>query len=167
MTTFPDHPFWDFSLALYAAPAVAEACLRLQDRRGLDVNLLLFACWTAATGGARLSADEWRRLIDGTEAWRSQVVEPLRAMRRYLKDAATTPQIAALHERVKALELDAEHAAQLNIAALAGHMGAAAPVDALSALQEYVGVLGVALSDADRKDLALIAARAAANAPKM
>jgi uncharacterized protein (TIGR02444 family) len=167
LTTFPDHPFWDFSLALYAAPAVAEACLRLQDRRGLDVNLLLFACWTAATGGARLSADEWRRLIDGTEAWRSQVVEPLRAMRRYLKDAATTPQIAALHERVKALELDAEHAAQLNIAALAGHMGAAAPVDALSALQEYVGVLGVALSDADRKDLALIAARAAANAPKM
>ena len=27
-----DHPFWDFSLQLYAQPGVAEASLALQDR---------------------------------------------------------------------------------------------------------------------------------------
>ena len=47
---FPAHPFWDFSLALYRKPGVAAACLRLQDGPGLDVNLLLYACWTAANG---------------------------------------------------------------------------------------------------------------------
>ena len=124
---FPDHPFWDFSLALYAKPGVAESCLRLQDGLGLDVNLLLYACWTAARGGERPSPDGWRRLVDETAVWRSQVVEPLRSVRRFLKDAEATPWSTGLRERVKALELDAEHAEQLMVAARAGPGGAAPP----------------------------------------
>ena len=33
--------FWRFSLALYARPDVAEALIGLQDRAGLDVDLIL------------------------------------------------------------------------------------------------------------------------------
>jgi uncharacterized protein (TIGR02444 family) len=34
--------FWDFSLKVYAAAGVADECILLQDRFGIDVNLLLF-----------------------------------------------------------------------------------------------------------------------------
>lgn len=163
---FPDHPFWDFSLALYAKPGVAESCLRLQDGLGLDVNLLLYACWTAARGGARPSPDGWRLLVDETAAWRSQVVEPLRRVRRFLKDADETPWSAGLRERVKALELDAEHAGQLAIAALAGPGGAAAP-GALATMLDYIAALDVAPSDADRSDLSAIASQVVENMAKM
>lgn len=155
---FPEHPFWDFSLALYARPGVAEACLRLQDGRGLDVNLLLYGCWSAATGKRRPCRDGWRRLVDETATWRTRVVEPLRGVRRYLKDATATPWSAGLRDGVMALELDAEHAEQLTIAAIAG-AGDAPPADTLAAMLEYVAVLGVELSDADRADLAAIASQ--------
>ena len=32
--------------ALYAQPGVADACLKLQDEFGLDVNLVLFCIWS-------------------------------------------------------------------------------------------------------------------------
>jgi uncharacterized protein (TIGR02444 family) len=180
---FPDHPFWDFSLALYAKPGVAESCLRLQDGLGLDVNLLLYACWTAAKGAGRLSPDGWRRLVDETAPWRAQVVEPLRRVRRFLKGAEESPWSAGLRERVKALELDAEHAQQLAIAALAGPGGAAAadaqePIcaidrednqsrSALAAMLDYVGAVDIALSDANRSDLWVIASQVIGDTDKL
>ena len=50
MSDFLPHPFWNFSLELYAGDGVAEACLDLQERRGCDVNILLFCCWLGASG---------------------------------------------------------------------------------------------------------------------
>jgi uncharacterized protein (TIGR02444 family) len=154
---FPEHPFWNYSMALYGKPGVAEACLRLQDGCGLDVNLLLYACWLAASGYEPPSQEDWRRLIDGTAAWRTQAVEPLRGVRRFLKEAKGIPQSAVLRERVKALELAAEHAQQLAIAALADPMRGGGPPDALAAMLNYANMQGAALSDADRRDLAVIA----------
>ncbi|HEY9550471.1 MAG TPA: TIGR02444 family protein, partial [Kiloniellaceae bacterium] len=43
-------PFWQFSGAVYARRGVAEACLALQQRHGLDVNLLLFCAWAGSNG---------------------------------------------------------------------------------------------------------------------
>jgi uncharacterized protein (TIGR02444 family) len=34
------NPFWEFSLAFYAEPGVAPACLAMQDLEGVDVNLV-------------------------------------------------------------------------------------------------------------------------------
>ena len=51
---FPDHLFWDFSLEVYAKEGVADACLRLQDDLGIDVNMLLFCCWAGHSGGGEL-----------------------------------------------------------------------------------------------------------------
>ena len=42
--------FWDFSLAFYAMPGVADACLQLQDGCGADVNVLLFLLYRARDG---------------------------------------------------------------------------------------------------------------------
>lgn len=38
---FPDHPFWDFSLEVYPREGVGAACLALQARHEIDVNVLL------------------------------------------------------------------------------------------------------------------------------
>ena len=53
----PGSPFWRFSLAFYRLPAVADACIALQEQAGVDVNLLLFLLWQA-TRGRELSQTE-------------------------------------------------------------------------------------------------------------
>ncbi len=77
--------FWQFSLAVYGREGAGRACLSLQDRLGADVNLLLFCCWLGAARGRILSPDELRMLIKAVAPWRSNVVTPLRGVRRYLK----------------------------------------------------------------------------------
>jgi uncharacterized protein (TIGR02444 family) len=104
-----DNPFWDFSLALYRRGGVAEACLALQDRHGLDVNLLLYCLW-AGSRGHRLDAGEIDALSAAAGPWHEAVVEPLRAARRWLKDQKSAPPgpAEALRQAIKARELEAE-----------------------------------------------------------
>lgn len=106
------NPFWDFSLAVYARPDVAPCCLALQDRHGVDVNILLWAAWCGLQGLA-LSADAIMaaRVEPGLAAWREEVVRPLRRMRRELlpPQGAVADQLAAQLGRA---ELEAERLEQ-------------------------------------------------------
>ncbi|CDZ60149.1 TIGR02444 family protein [Neorhizobium galegae] len=101
---------WDFALRLYGAPGVGEACLLLQDESGVDVPVLLFSAWLAKNSVA-LSPTEIAR-IDGLVAnWRNEVIEPLRAVRRRLKNGphpAPTEETQTLRNGVKAVELGSE-----------------------------------------------------------
>lgn len=110
-----DNPLWDFSLALYGADGVETACLALQDEAGLDVNLILLACFLGARG-VRIESAALAGLAGPAEAWRTEVIAPLRALRRRLKDAsvgAVDPARAApTRQAVKAAELEAERAQQ-------------------------------------------------------
>jgi uncharacterized protein (TIGR02444 family) len=115
-----DNPFWRFSLAVYAAPGVADECLALQDARGTDVNVLLFCAWL---GSRRIVLTEANlAAIEATvRPWRDQVVGPLRGVRRDIKarpDAAE-PDIAVLRKDVAALELRAEQIEQAMLYGLA------------------------------------------------
>ncbi|MDX1711638.1 MAG: TIGR02444 family protein [Rhodovibrionaceae bacterium] len=107
------NPFWSFSLEIYARPGVAPACIALQDRLGLDVNLLLYLCWRASLGLA-VEAEELADLMVRAALWQSRVVQPLRAVRRALKgqDMVDAEAGEDLRERVKALELEAERLEQ-------------------------------------------------------
>lgn len=113
MTTESDSPFWGFSLALYGGPGVADACLSLQDRHGLDVNLLLFCCWAGAQGRA-LDASDVARLLASVEDWQRSVVRPLRQVRRRLKGlaAAESGRLGDLRRAIKDCELAAERIEQ-------------------------------------------------------
>ncbi len=160
--------FWRFSLALYAQPAVPPACLRLQDGHGLDVNLLLF-CLYAGSRGRRLDAGELAALDARVAAWRAQVVQPLRAMRRWLKTADLDPALAPaeLRPRVQALELAAEHRQQLALAAAVAvdPGGAADPAASLANLQAYAAVAGAALDAAAHQALGVLWEAAHPSAP--
>jgi len=101
--------FWAYSVRVYSDKAVAAACVDLQDRYDLDVNLLLFALFAASHGKA-LSRPAMAKLDAAVEAWRHNVVRPLRAVRRWLKaqSHAVDDEAAKLRSRVLERELESE-----------------------------------------------------------
>ena len=109
-----DNPFWQFSLRVYGAPGVSEECLELQDKLGIDVNVMLYAVWLGAVRGIALRADDLARIEDGVASWSADVVRPLRKVRRAMKampDIAD-PQLQALRKRVADTELFSEQIEQ-------------------------------------------------------
>ncbi|HET6519133.1 MAG TPA: TIGR02444 family protein, partial [Geminicoccaceae bacterium] len=87
---WPRCPFWTWSVEVYGRDGVAAACLELQDRHGLDVNLLLLACWLAAAHGRALDGATLARARAASGRWQAEVVRPLRAARRALKAQLAT-----------------------------------------------------------------------------
>lgn len=120
-TASSENPFWRFSLGLYRAPGVADACIALQDEAGADVNVLLFLLWNA-TSKRQMSAASVRDLDARIGPWRKAAVIPLREIRRALKappaivDAGAAE---AFRTRVKAAELEAERLQQQTLYDLA------------------------------------------------
>lgn len=107
--------FWDWAIAVYERPGVAEACLRLQDAHGQCVPLLLWAAWSGETDQA-LAAEA----ASQARSWLA-IIEPLRAVRRRLKSPVSRDDDGArlpLRERVKATELAAEQALMAGLEAL-------------------------------------------------
>jgi len=105
--------FWDFSLRTYGTKNVAEACLSLQNERGLDVNMLLYCCWVGVTRGQQ-ERDLFLHVFEFSENWAKQVVRPLRNVRTWMKlEGCEDTRIATdtcmnFREKVKAVEINAE-----------------------------------------------------------
>lgn len=133
-TPAPPGALWDFSLALYARDGVADACLRLQDRHGLDVCLILFCVWHGLRLGAVPDA-VMARAAAFSERWGREVVRPLRGVRRRMKrmDPAGAP-LDRLREEVKAVELAAERIQLERLERLAGAGAAPSAARALENL---------------------------------
>ena len=75
---------WDFALAYYAEPQVAEACVQLQDQYAVNVCLLISLRWLDAREQA-LSEVDAEKLSAYIQTWAQEIVEPLRDVRRRLK----------------------------------------------------------------------------------
>jgi uncharacterized protein (TIGR02444 family) len=75
---------WDFSLRQYARAGVADACLRLQDEQGVNVNLLLWCLWLGQRG-LTLDAARLRNAQKRIHGWDEHYVVPLRQLRRRMK----------------------------------------------------------------------------------
>jgi uncharacterized protein (TIGR02444 family) len=110
---------WRFSLAFYARPNVSEALIRLQDRAGCDVNLMLFMLWLGMSGRRRLTDNDIVAAERITAPIRRELVEPLRSLRRNLRSNRDA-EIQRLREKIKRLELAAERIVQRRLAQLAG-----------------------------------------------
>jgi len=118
-----DNPFWDFSLAVYRKPGVADACILLQDTASVDVNVLLFVCWLGVIRDAPMDETEVRDIVARTADWREHVVRPLRDVRRWMKGGAEglpDGPVEALRTSVKRIELESERLQQDLLFALAG-----------------------------------------------
>ena len=117
--TAEDEAFWRFSLAFHEWPGVAEALITLQDRDGLDVNLILFALWLGISGRAPLDGDALAAAERVAGTLRSEIVEPLRSLRRKLRHHPDG-EVQRLREGVKVLELAGEKLIQERLARVAG-----------------------------------------------
>jgi uncharacterized protein (TIGR02444 family) len=112
--------FWDWAVKVYGGEGVAEACLRLQDEDGQNVPLLLWAIWLACEGWS-VSESQARKAADLARNWSSELIAPLRLLRRRLKTELSTGDEALrlpLREKIKAIELEAERALMLQLAGL-------------------------------------------------
>ena len=78
----PECDLWTFALDLYRRRDVARALITLQDRDGLDVNLMLFALWHGMSGRGRLDSDALIAADCTVRELRTEIIEPLRALRR-------------------------------------------------------------------------------------
>jgi uncharacterized protein (TIGR02444 family) len=141
-------PFWTFSLGFYRQPGVPEACLELQDRCGVDVNVVLFLLWTA-TLKRRLQTAEVRTLADKVRTWQTEVVVPIRNLRRFLKSPPPLLDkgVAELFRtKIKAVELESERLQQEAMFALAptlrGELAETVEEAAQASLANYQSVAG-------------------------
>ncbi|MEE8435964.1 MAG: TIGR02444 family protein [bacterium] len=139
-----DNPFWNFSLAVYNRPGVPEACLRLQDECGADVNLVLFILWQACEG-REMTPRGVAEIEAAVGDWPAEVVRPLREVRRWLKkNPLADDRSGALRDEVKKLELDSERLQQERMAGLPipGHRSATDTETATTtALGHYAALL--------------------------
>lgn len=137
---FPAHAFWDFSLALYAKPGVAPACLALQERHGIDVNALMFCVWLGESGRGPAAPAALDGAFAAVATWHAQVVRTLRPLRQRLKfgfDPVDPELVRALRARIQKIEIDAEHVEQLTLAASAVAQAPARPgLDAAARLAQ-------------------------------
>ncbi|MGI9307712.1 MAG: TIGR02444 family protein [Gammaproteobacteria bacterium] len=160
----PSHPFWGYSLRLYAQPGVQQACLQLQDEFDLDVNLVLFCVWTGAEGPGELRPEELAQCIAQGGLWQREVVKPLRLIRRRLKtESMGAPQAlsAAFRPGVQSLEIEAEHVQQLILADIVPvQRGTTGPGVAVANLLAYTHSSGLAPTGPVRQFLLTILGRA-------
>lgn len=116
--------FWQFSVTLYALPGVAEHCLTLQDKHGLDVNLVLFCIWYGRQFGEVPEA-LLNDALSISADWRNQVVNPLRTVRTQMKQNTGLTELFAdsgydeLREAIKRVELKSERIQQEKLEAMA------------------------------------------------
>lgn len=103
-----DETLWTFALALYASPGIAERLIQWQDEAGADVCIVL-ALLYAQSNEIDVDAEAIKELDVLVAPWRVSVVQPLRAVRRSLKNAGLeNGEIEALRSTVKMAELAAE-----------------------------------------------------------
>ncbi|MES3006959.1 MAG: TIGR02444 family protein [Pseudomonadota bacterium] len=123
----PPESFWHYAHRVYSKSGVSQCCLSLQDLYGLDVNLLLFACWHARTRGLFERALLEDALVLSAQ-WADHVVKPLRGARRWMKkqtesdavldESVLTADFYRLREQIKGLELQCEQFQENSLEAL-------------------------------------------------
>jgi uncharacterized protein (TIGR02444 family) len=160
-----------FALAVYARDGVSSACLLLQNRADLDVNLLLFAAYVGAVRELRVTDATLTTARQRVQDWHREVVRPLRSIRRRLKTGpspAPSPATNAARGRLQDLEVECEliELAELDAVA-AGLDGPAAAGTATERAADAMSTVtmvatGRDLDDTERAAVAVIAAAAAA-----
>jgi uncharacterized protein (TIGR02444 family) len=114
---------WSFSLEVYAQPEVEQACLLMQEKLGVDINLLLVCLWLGSSGRGRLNEAELIDLEQQVAFWQREIIQPLRQVRRRLKELSRFggERFVTMRKSVSGCELDAEAVEQQMLEQALGH----------------------------------------------
>lgn len=151
----PSHPFWEFSLAVYPQTAVKQGCLALQERIGMNVNIILFICWLAKTGRGRLQQNDFIKIAGLLNRWHLSITQCLRHMRRLIAKAFIPEKIQACKQIIFTNELAAEQIEQLMLANYFAQLVATQRTtlqkvtDSIASITTYARSLGIAYTEQD------------------
>jgi len=73
--------FWSFAVAAWERAEVRDLLLLWQERHGVDVIFLLFACWVPHA----LAPPHWTVLHAASTDWNAGVTQRIRALRRRVR----------------------------------------------------------------------------------
>lgn len=131
--------FWRFSLAVYGQRPVAGECLALQDKFGLNINLLLFCAWLGSRGIV-LSRDDLEGASRSIASWHDHVVRPLRGVRRHMK--SRHEDVSEMRAQVRQVEIEAEQVEQAMLFAYAQSIASRVERDAVAHnVSEYLAMI--------------------------
>ncbi len=105
---------WTFAVELYDQEEVKATCLRIQARYGLAISLLLGTIWAGLQGKGRLGATELEEAIRRALEWHRDIIEPMRALRRQLRQppSGVEDEGLAVRKQILEAELNAEQIEQ-------------------------------------------------------
>jgi len=103
---------WSFVLKVFENKEMQEACLLLEQRYALDVNVFLFGCWAAKESLPALTVDDIAVILQKTIPWRVKVLEPLKRLRESLPKKRNTPAMIRLYQDAVRNEILAEQIEQ-------------------------------------------------------
>jgi uncharacterized protein (TIGR02444 family) len=142
-------PLNDFALAVYASDGVSSACLTLQDRLDVDVNVVLYAAYLGAARAEILTTTGLVAALDRVGDWHREVVLPMRSVRRRLKmhpaEAPTATAAAQLRADLQRLEIDAEMVELAELGALAN--AGARPSASGTAVERAAAAIGTVVGE--------------------
>ena len=118
--SFEDHPFWNFSYAVYGRHGVSAALIGFQDRHGMDVNMLFLCLWAGQSGRGVLDDASFQHALRVSANWNPEIVCGLRALRIRLREGVSLvpkDMSDAIRQRILEIEIDCEHVEQLSLAA--------------------------------------------------
>lgn len=148
--------FWTHALGVYLREEPRAAFLRLQDRGGADVPMLLWCLWLSSEGRAP-SRQTMADAVAFSARWRTAMVDPLRRVRRGAKGGIDGLP-ADLAEAGRTLVAETEQALErLQMDHLAGLPVEPGTVPAQAMLGLYADAAGLAL---DPEDVAVVVAAA-------
>lgn len=107
--------FWDFTIRTYERDGVPAACLALQENCEVDVNMVLFCCWTGELGAGQLDIQEIRTALGAINGWQCEIVRGLRTVRNQLKtgfQGFNDVTVQTFRQNILNLELEAERMEQ-------------------------------------------------------
>jgi uncharacterized protein (TIGR02444 family) len=104
--------FWNYSKKIYEP--LRATFLFLQDRFGLDVNLLLLCFWLGKYRWV-LTDREFLVLIENVMPCRDHLIGPLRQARRFAKENDDIPNSENLTTKILLIELEAERLEQVTL----------------------------------------------------
>src|SRR5690554_1184352 len=135
---------WEFSVNLYCQPGIEALCLQLQDEQQVPITLLLFICWLDCNGKTA-APEALTKLLGSTTAWHQQVVQPLRAARRWIKLQAPLDELQTeCREQIKTAELAAERWELQRLEQQTSGWRQGAPAPQLPRLRDYLATSQVA-----------------------
>lgn len=155
---FPPNDLWDYATRVYGRGKAQDACLALQDRHGLDVNVMLFCCWVASSGRGTFRDGELDQALQAVADWRDNAINALHGLKLYLKgDVRPAPKTLSddLRRVVVECELHAEHIEVLMLHAAMTRVGTGTfdrlqqIEDSLANLFAYLARVGISTDDDD------------------